>query len=63
MAEAEPTTHTMPSITMEMSLVVVAKLVPVRVIEVPPTLGPNLGVMLVITDVAASEYVILLAKI
>lgn len=47
----------MPSITIEIALKVEAKLVPVILTSVPPVLGPNAGSKLVMTAVAASEYV------
>ena len=50
----------MPSIT---TVKVVPKLVPVIVIAVLPTLGPNLGLTSVIVDVDEWEKVIALVKV
>jgi hypothetical protein len=49
--------HYIPSITTETALKVEAKLVPAIVTSVPPVLGPKAGSKLVMTAVAASEYV------
>jgi hypothetical protein len=53
----------MPSITMETALVEVAKLLPVMLMDVPPVLGPKEGLMPVMTDVEAVEYVIKLLNV
>lgn len=56
-AVAVLTTHGMPSIKTEIEAGRGSKLVPVIVTEVPPTLGPNDGVILVMVVVFASWYV------
>ena len=48
------TTHGIPSATTEIEAAFGSKFVPVMVTTVPPTLGPNEGLILVTVDVFAS---------